>query len=290
MLPDTLLAGLPKCGTTALFHWFDRRQDVFVPVVKEPHLLAKLSVSGVDDIEAYEALYADASEIRRVDCSTSTVLHAERVVANIDRYEVPIDAAIIVYRHPVERCISHWNYARKIGQENRLLAEVARSGWRTPNDPWGLESAYLEPGVLAGGLGQLAARIPRVRVLPYSAMCDDPESFLAEVCRALDLPMTPDGSTLEERNVSLRPRGVVGAGVLRAANAIGATRVAWPSPVRSVVRRAFVAGSADLADTVDDDIRSELEEFFAADQAEIRTLSERHPDVFPLPFGREWIA
>lgn len=290
MLPDTLLAGLPKCGTTALFHWFERREDVFVPVVKEPHLLAELSVSGVEDIETYEALYADATELRRVDCSTSSVLHAQRVVANIDRYEVPIVTAVIVYRNPVERCISHWNFARKIGQEDRPLVEVARSGWQTPNDPWGLESAYLEPGLLVGGLEQLAVHIPCVRVLPYSAMRDDPESFLTEVCRALDLPMTPDGSTLEERNVSLRPRGVVGAGALRAANAMGATRVAWPSPIRSVARRAFVAGSADLADTVDDDIRSELEEFFAADQAETRTLTERHPDVFPLPFGREWMA
>ena len=289
MLPDTLLAGLPKCGTTALFHWFDRRPDVFVPAVKEPHLLADLTVSGIGDIESYAALYADATELRRVDCSTSSVLHAERVIANVERYEMPIDTALIVYRNPVERCISHWNYARKIGQDDRSLAEVAGSGWGTPNDPWGLESAYVEPGLLAPGLLRLIERFPRVRVLPYSAMRADPEAFLAEVCRALDVPAGPDDSTLEERNVSLRPRGIVGAGVLRAANAVGATSVAWPRPVRSVVRRAFVAGSADLADGVDDDNRFQLEGCFAADQAELRAVAERHPDVFPMPMVAEWV-
>jgi len=290
MLPNALLAGLPKCGTTALYHWFDQRDDTFVPPVKEPHTLSELSVSGMDDFASYKAMFRDAVEPRRVDCSTSSVLHADRVVANVSRHDVPIDAVVIVYRNPVERCISHWNYARKIGQDDRPLAAVSDSDWRTPNDPWHLRSAYLEPGLLAPGLSVLMQQFERVRVLPYSAMRNDAETFLGEVRRVLDLPLHATDPKLEERNVSLRPRGAVGASVLKVANGLGASRVAWPRPVRSFARRAFVAGSTDLADAVPDAVRCELNEFFAADQAAVRRLVGTHPEVFPMPFDVEWIA
>ncbi len=41
---------------------------------------------------------------------------------------------------------------------------------------------------------------------------------------------------------------------------------------------------------IDADVRSDLEGCFAADQAALRAMSERHPDVFPMPFGAEWIS
>lgn len=290
MLPNALLAGMPKCGTTALYHWFDHRDDTFVPSVKEPHTLSELSVSGMKDFASYDAAFRQAVEPRRIDCSTSSVLHADRVVANVMRYDVPIDVVIAVYRDPVERCISHWNYARKIGQDDRSLAAVSAANWRTPNDPWHLQSAYLDPGRLAPGLRVLMQSFERVRVLPYSAMRSDPETFLAEIARALDLAVTSSDLRLEERNVSLRPRGSVGASVLKVANALGAARVAWPRPVRSLARRAFVAGSSDLAGAVPDDVRCELTEFYAADRADVRRMMAMHPEVFPMAFDAEQVA
>lgn len=290
MLPNALLAGMPKCGTTALYHWFDQRDDTFVPSVKEPHTLAELSVSGMGDFASYDAAFRDAGEPRRLDCSTSAVLHADRIVANVQRYDVPVDVVLIVYRDPVERCISHWNYARKIGQDDRHLADVSAANWRTPNDPWQLQSAYLEPGLLAPGLRVLVQSFDRVRVLPYSAMRSRPEAFLREVARALDLPPMSSDPRLEERNVSVRPRGVVGTSVLNVANAFGANRVAWPRPVRSLARRAFIAGSSDLADAVDVDVRCELDEFYAADRADVRQMMAMHPEVFPMESDTERVA
>ena len=205
-----------------------------------------------------DASSRDESTVRPRRCCTH-----ERVVADVAT-DVPVDAS--VYRLPPPGRAVHLALGTtpqdRAGRPSPSPPSSAQMA--DPNDPWGLWNRPIWSPACSPGVWAVAdASSAHVRVLPYGAMRERPgvNSWprFGRDARSSD---DPDGPALEERNVSLRPRGAVGASCLSvSANAIGSEscRLA-PSPVRSVVRRAFIAGRADLADTVRRRHRCELNE------------------------------
>jgi hypothetical protein len=78
--PDFFLVGAAKAGTTSLFEYLKRHEQVFMPAVKEPHFFsnvqrtAKSAAFGrwYGDEQDYLSLYAAAGGYRAIgDASTS---------------------------------------------------------------------------------------------------------------------------------------------------------------------------------------------------------------------------
>ena len=63
-LPNFLIVGAPKCGTTAMHVYLRRRPDVFMPDKKEPHYFADdVEEPGyIRDRRAYAALFEQAND------------------------------------------------------------------------------------------------------------------------------------------------------------------------------------------------------------------------------------
>lgn len=115
-LPDFIIIGAPKCGTTTLYSYLCRHPRVFMSAVKEPEFFAR------DDVYArgeawYRSLFAGARDGQI--CGEASTSYAkwpfysgvpERIAAM-----VPNAKMIYLMRHPVERAYSWYAHVMRDG-------------------------------------------------------------------------------------------------------------------------------------------------------------------------------
>ena len=106
-LPDFLIVGHPKCGTTALYHTLRGHSRIYMPQMKEPwffvpelHSPFRSAADGrPDTIEQYMALFAEAAPGQRVGEASSSYLmslHAAERIAQA----IPAARIVAIVREP----------------------------------------------------------------------------------------------------------------------------------------------------------------------------------------------
>lgn len=137
-LPNFLLVGFPKCGTTALHYYLDQHHDIFLPGNKELHFF---SVYGLNEeslrkelfpydeliqshitrnIVEYRHNFCGAARYKAVgEMTPSYAIEYNRSIHNIYKYlENPRKIKIIIMlRDPVSACYSHYSMQHKRGLE-----------------------------------------------------------------------------------------------------------------------------------------------------------------------------
>ena len=130
-LPDFLVVGAAKAGTTSLYYYLREHPGVFLPKVKEPNFFAlegltanfrdpssprsvnAWSVTGFDD---YGALFAAAKPEQASGECSPFYLYSDRAPRIIKKY-VPQIRLVAVLRNPIDRAFSSFMYFRNNGLE-----------------------------------------------------------------------------------------------------------------------------------------------------------------------------
>ena len=113
-LPDVLIVGAMRCGTTALFNWLAEHPQVTPPTRKEIHFLDFHFERGVN---WYLAFFPLRGARVTMDASPSYMNHP----ATADRAArlMPDARVIAVLREPAERAWSQYRLRREQGNETR---------------------------------------------------------------------------------------------------------------------------------------------------------------------------
>jgi hypothetical protein len=207
-LPDFLVIGAAKSGTTSLAKWLDARPEVHVPPRKELHFFdGREWERGVD---WYRAQFAGAGAgVTRVGEATPSYLGRpvalERIAAT-----VPDARLIALLREPAERAWSHFAYSRDIGHPTTPFEDMVASAGRDD------EHQYVRIGRYVRHLERVTSRLPRERllVLWFDDLRDRPTEVWRTVCRFLDIdpePVPDVVGTVLNRHYRLRVRSAPGA-------------------------------------------------------------------------------
>lgn len=108
--PDFVIAGAPKCGTTAIYRTLQRHTSLFLPAIKEPHYFAfeYSSERAVESPQNYDRLFEGARQSQlRGDGSVMYLSSPGAIPAILRRRpDVRIIAAV---RNPVDLFVSWHN-------------------------------------------------------------------------------------------------------------------------------------------------------------------------------------
>ena len=203
-LPDFLLIGAPKAGTTALHVALARHPQLFLSAVKEPKffLHGRDAAAGArrsgrrEDVPGVRL--AAARTTRRSSTGApagtlrgeSTTLYlrdpaAHRRIAAL----LPSARLVAVVRDPVDRAHSNWTHLRSAGlePEPRLRAGPARCEQRRVELGWAPFWRYLELGRYGEQLRHLYSVFPReqVHVVLYRDLRQHPAETLDGICAFL---------------------------------------------------------------------------------------------------------
>jgi hypothetical protein len=105
--PDFIIAGAPKCGTTALYEYLREHPLVFMPQKKEPHYFCTdfPNHPKVPDTSDYLALFRDAPDNVLIGEASVWYLYSEAALGNIMAAN-PQAKIIVMLRNPVDMAYS----------------------------------------------------------------------------------------------------------------------------------------------------------------------------------------
>jgi hypothetical protein len=139
MLPNFLIIGAAKAGTTSLYYYLNQHPEIYMSKVKEPRFFAmqgkKLEIGDdqvrsrlwqgtVTTLEEYQALFENVSLEKAIGEASPLYLWSESASNNI-KVSIPNVKLIVCLRHPAERAFSHFLHNIRIGQERNLQFKQA---------------------------------------------------------------------------------------------------------------------------------------------------------------------
>jgi hypothetical protein len=239
-LPDFLVAGVPKAGTTALHAALSRHPGLYLSPIKEPKFFLTdgppPAKGGPGDAltyrehvwqrDKYEALFDPAPPGVPRGEATPFYLYDAGALRRI-RDLIPEAKLIVIIRDPVERAHSNWTHLWSAGLEPvgdfiQACADEERriaAGWA--------------PFWHYAGLGQYGAQLSRafslfpreqVLVFRYRLLIDEPAATLDRICAFLGVE-TGVLSEIPKENVTAHPERTLAHRALslgmRASDAIG---------------------------------------------------------------------
>ena len=203
-LPDFLIAGVPKAGTTALHAALTRHPDLFLSPIKEPKFFLTdgppPTKGGPGDAltyrehvwqrERYEALFDAAPPGALRGEATPLYLYDSGAMARI-RALIPDVKLIVIIRDPVERAHSNWTHLWSAGlePEGEFLRACAEEPGRIAAG-WASFWHYTALSRYGEQLERAFRLFPRdqVLVLRYRLLIDDPAATLDRICAFLGVP------------------------------------------------------------------------------------------------------
>lgn len=164
-LPNALLIGAMKAGTTSLYMDLAEHPQVALVGDKEPHALCHDNVLQPEGLEEYAKLYANCTETIAIDASTGySKLPDQQDVVGRAKQVLPVDFRVIyLVREPIARIVSQHYHEFSIGQAENSIDQAVRAHPRFLN--YSRYAYQLEPWVESVGL----ERIHVVRFEDYAS-------------------------------------------------------------------------------------------------------------------------
>jgi hypothetical protein len=120
-LPNFLIVGAAKSGTTSLYRYLQDHPQVFMPAIKEPNFFATERHRTIRGLDEYSALFTEATEPAIGEASVR-YLSDRGAAARIRETLGPDTRILVLLRNPVDQAHSQWGHEVRSGGETRPFA------------------------------------------------------------------------------------------------------------------------------------------------------------------------
>jgi sulfotransferase family protein len=266
-LPNFLIIGALRSGTTSLARYLGAHPDVFMASQKEVRYFDRHFERGLD---WYRRQFSKATTQSAVGEGTPAYMYEEVAISRMEAI-VPDARLIAILRNPVDRAYSHYWLNRARGSETlefaaALEAEESRLGRDGPRYAYAGQGSYLRY------LQRVCDHFPRASLFTvvFEDLRNDPAQTYRSVCRFLDI----DAGFLPENLGRPMNRYVT----FHSTRLRRLTRGLPPS-IRSAVGRLNVREAASYP-PMDPDLRQRLLQRFERDNAALASWLEHDLEVW----------
>jgi hypothetical protein len=179
-LPNFLIIGVAKAGTTALASYLGSHPQVFVAREKEVHFFDDNFHKGLD---WYRSRFDEVRSELAVGDATPTYIYVDKAIERMAAV-LPDAKLIVVLRNPIDRAYSHYWWMRPLSEqlsfEDAVRAELAAGDQSQ-------ERVYISGGHYLERLKRVCEYYPRssLHVLISEELKASPGPTYEEVCRFL---------------------------------------------------------------------------------------------------------
>lgn len=264
-LPDFIIIGTQKGGTTSLWHYLRAHPGVFMPELKEPNFFItegnwKLGINW------YRSLFSGATDAQVCGEASPGYTMFPTFAGAPGRIAEHVPKARLIYilREPVARMVSNWGQSRADFQEWRPVQKSLISDMR-----------YSTLSLYATQLEQYLEHFDREQLLIIRSedLSTDPESTMRQVCAHVGIDSTLLGSfderhnTSESRMLPKRRTIMVRDGLVR----LKQPRLANWLTTRSPDKFTHSAGVGS-GPTLDPEFKQKMTEYFQIEMVRLREI------------------
>jgi len=219
-LPNFLVIGAAKCGTTALYEYLSQHPDVFMSPVKEPRFFAlegePLHFGGPDaevtnevsinELDTYLSLFEGVRDEQAIGEASPLYLYHPRAPQRIKHY-IPNVKMIAILRDPVERAFSGYVMNVMHGREKMSFEDAVQNEPQRISENW-IWGRYMDVGRYTTQLERYYRHFHReqLRIYLYEDLKTDAAGLMRDVFTYLDVDNTFTGDFSVRHNASGIPR------------------------------------------------------------------------------------
>lgn len=218
MLPNFLLIGAQKAGTTALSYYLSQHPQVYMSPVKEPGFFAfeeqSPNFSGPNDYQSFRFVTTDLNEYQQLfaavgsekaigEASTWYLYHPD--APNRIRHYIPDVKLIAVLRNPVDRAFSSYMHLVKQGREPLAsFKDALAQEEKRINAGWEYLWHYKQMGLYANQIKRYQKRFKysQLKIFLYEDLDIYPEKVLREIFSFLEIENEFVPPVLSRHNIS----------------------------------------------------------------------------------------
>ncbi len=202
-LPNFLITGAMKAGTTSLYNYLNQHPAIFMSPNKEPGYMSfgdtvncketkKLFPNRVCSYRDYELLFQQVRDEKAIGEATTSYLDCLRAPARIKEL-LPNVKLIAILRDPAERAYSHFLYNKKMFVEELPTLEIALKEERNRViDKFGYRYKYLGKGFYFKQLSYYLKffKEGQFKILLFDDLKNEPIKLLQEIFTFLEVDET----------------------------------------------------------------------------------------------------
>lgn len=292
-LPNLLIAGVPRGGTSSLFAYLGQHPDVCAATTKEVRFFTPLMdpAGALPSMESYGRYFAHCEGQRyALEATPSYCYGGSRVLSAIDE-TLPDPRIIITLRDPVERLISAYRFQR--ARDNIPTIRSFEEYVAACQEEHERAGDAISGGHLKGlSIGFYAAFVPhwfehfdgRVRFVFSEHLYSDPHAVVTSLCHWLEIDSLTAGSfDYAVRNPTVNPRSSSLARMVFAAKRKLDEVLPRGTPLRKSLRRTYVrVNSGRPEEQIDPRTRLRVSDVYRdSNRLVADALRERGYGVFP---------
>ena len=277
-LPNLIIIGAAKAGTTSLHYYLDLHPEVQMSAVKETNFFAgppngrAYELGQVESLEAYEALFDPALPVRGEASPNYASAPLRAGAAERIKDLVPEAKIIYLVRDPVARTLSHYRHRVSVSGERRSLREVL------DDHPQPSELGETCMSLYASQLDSYLRCFPEesILVVDQAEFLTDRDAVLREVFAFLSVDETFTSRHFDTEKLKSSERRTYPSGYNRFMRRVVAPAGRWiPPHVRHSLRRnAEKYLFPPLPEpALESDLRSRLEQLYGPEVERLRALT-----------------
>lgn len=226
--PNLFLLCAPRSGSTQMVHWLNSHPDISASAIKEPTYFGHQGLADAPArfrdvpphraigkpalryqftittrLDDYRALFAPLSARYALDASTAT-LTAPNAAQDIKRL-FPTSRFIAITRNPLERAISHYKLARRMGRARHSLGQEVHRELKTPLPEFEQYLLRFRHAQSAMATFEHAFGKKAILHIAFEEMVANPGAVLSQCARFLEIEDSFD-LTIKAQNQGALPR------------------------------------------------------------------------------------
>lgn len=259
-LPEFIIAGGQRCGTTWLFNHLEAHPGVFLPSEKECHFFSSRYEKGWD---YYQSFFSSANSTQLVGEATPDYLHSIEAPKRIASFNPDIKL-VFVLRNPIDRANSSYWFFQEFNEGHSFE-----------------QALEIFPGLISRGeysthLQRWLAYFPRnqIKIFLFDELKQNDKGVLSEICDFIGVSSSDLGDIESGQiiNPSIFPRT---QSMLHKFNLDGLVSIIKKTPLNQIIRKQYSSGKLGGYPAVCAETRNRLIDHYKPFNGELEVLLDR---------------
>ena len=293
-IPDFVVVGVAKAGTTSLFHYLNEFRNVYIPDRKECRFFsgmkgdfvgpgASFQNDVITDYDEYTALFEDSKSEILGDISNDYFYYHEESIRNLKKHTTENIKIIIILRNPVDRAYSNYLHHLREGWETLNFTDALDAEDSRMSSKWAWPFYYKNCGLYSNKLKNFKDNFDNVLILFYEEFATG--KIFEKIEKFLELDSVYSGSAgiarKAQHNKSALPRSLYIRGLLKQSSSLNIIlKSILTKKFRNRTRRFITSLNSRKAAPIAAEDRMRLIEYYREDIKNLEDFTSKNLDTW----------